>query len=710
MNRPGFTLLEICVKFPREESGINSLREVVERFVESVDKATQNWGQMLGFAPQDCAIIRQASESSNSFTILFSQLTGNGECDAQHQAKLNLSGPTLNPLRVMIRGCQEATGDRWLPAVLEYSRKQPQSDILPLGSICSSTESPEALTNFFDSNMMWTIRDDNGSSSSTIPPAERCLQDYLDARRSGGPELDLNCRSLAECLLAAAFFQLSGSPWMNQPLEAECISLCPPDDRWLEQWRPHALRTLAPNTVVGNLGDSVAALAVLVLELETERKASWTETDKDFDTGERSHAKRLGRLLGEWGGKITDDDRKMAHACLEFNCRVRNLADKCVPEDVKTPAAIYKWILQPIVKRSAGRFRQIEQLFTEILAPRAHIPSSRNISSDNSGDLFDGEDSPFDNALLKASKDFFATAKGFLEYTEQQRGDHCVCPRKKIALLDTGVDLGHVEVSCAVDDGRVNKEESKSFITSAWNEDADKHGTIVASLALRAAPTAEIVIGKVCETRKDGAIALPVLANGINWATDEIKADVICLASGYRESNEAVEKAVANAVKKGVLVIAAASNSGALDGRARPACLNGVVCMHAAEGYGRPGAMNPPKVASDNNFSTLGVGVDVLWKGEEMLKSGTSFATPIAAGFAACMLEFVDTNVTGLSSFALENWKTKRGMQAIFEMMSLEVPEKDGYQFINPKYLCKWEDPNEVRTAVGRVKKRIQEL
>ena len=97
------------------------------------------------------------------------------------------------------------------------------------------------------------------------------------------------------------------------------------------------------------------------------------------------------------------------------------------------------------------------------------------------------------------------------------------------------------------------------------------------------------------------------------------------------------------------------SNSGKNDPRAFPASCDQVICVHASEGNGEDGGINP-QVESVFNFMTLGMGIELMKRVFEsgkkfpkyvkVAKSGTSFATPIGAGIAATVLDLtvrVDT-------------------------------------------------------------------
>jgi subtilisin family serine protease len=103
-----------------------------------------------------------------------------------------------------------------------------------------------------------------------------------------------------------------------------------------------------------------------------------------------------------------------------------------------------------------------------------------------------------------------------------------------------------------------------------------------------------------------------------------------------------VREAIQRASMYGILVFAAASYGGN-QATGFPARLHGVICIHSADSYGNKTASNPSFLKHNINFSTLGeaIPVSISQQGEQTdLVSGSSYATSIAVGIAATILQF----------------------------------------------------------------------
>jgi hypothetical protein len=187
------------------------------------------------------------------------------------------------------------------------------------------------------------------------------------------------------------------------------------------------------------------------------------------------------------------------------------------------------------------------------------------------------------------------------------------------------------------------------------------------------------------------------------------RVDIISMSFGYESMDEAIDDALRLAGEHKVLLIAAASNVGGNTARARrwPSERDNVISIRAAEGRGGEWDGNPPPCAYAYNFATLGVMVPV-WStpdehgiSQQICRTGTSIATPVAAAVAASVIEFIRNteriyvDVDAQSERAKKQRqvdRTKRtvsqasGMCKVFSMMA----EKTGrFDYIQPTNLLR---------------------
>lgn len=155
------------------------------------------------------------------------------------------------------------------------------------------------------------------------------------------------------------------------------------------------------------------------------------------------------------------------------------------------------------------------------------------------------------------------------------------------------------------------------------------------------------------------------------------------MSFGFDGKVTEIENAISEAERSGIIIFAAASNHAGNPSISFPAQLENVIRIYAADGEGIPDPMNPTYQGETENFSTLGVAIQSSWKGTDVFKSGTSFATAIAAGIAANVLAYIDGQaekgnlIPTLRNFA----HTRKGMSKIFSAMSAD---QFHYNYVTP--------------------------
>jgi len=201
-----------------------------------------------------------------------------------------------------------------------------------------------------------------------------------------------------------------------------------------------------------------------------------------------------------------------------------------------------------------------------------------------------------------------------------------------IAILDSGVDVNHPDLSGKIVAGR-NTYDNNTDVT-----DVTGHGTTVAGSAAAmsnntigvAAPAIKNSIMPLRVTNTSGWGVSSAITSGLTWAADN-GAKVANLSFGGIHSSASVKSAAQYFKSKGGLVVAAAGNYGTDDGLLD----NSEIISVSATG-------NTDQLASWSSFgkyidvSAPGVGIYSTLKGGVYSPvSGTSFSSPVTAGVIA---------------------------------------------------------------------------
>lgn len=212
----------------------------------------------------------------------------------------------------------------------------------------------------------------------------------------------------------------------------------------------------------------------------------------------------------------------------------------------------------------------------------------------------------------------------------------------KIAVLDTGVDNNHQNLQNFVD-----MSLAKSFV-GGDTMDRQSHGTHVSGTIASYGSVSGVMqnasIVPVKVLGDDGSGSTYGIQQGILYAAS-IKADVVNMSLGGGGYSQGMDEACQTAVDAGVVVIAAAGNSGT-GSISYPAAYSSVIAVGAVDANGKRAS-----------FSQYGTGLEVMAPGTNIYSTvpnngydsfnGTSMATPHVAGVAG-LIRSANKSLTAL--------------------------------------------------------------
>jgi hypothetical protein len=161
--------------------------------------------------------------------------------------------------------------------------------------------------------------------------------------------------------------------------------------------------------------------------------------------------------------------------------------------------------------------------------------------------------------------------------------------------------------------------------------------------------------------------------------------------SRLTQALEPVRRALIDVYAADVLIFAAAHNEGGNQQIAFPASLDDVICVSSTNGLGIKSSFSPLDLPPGKRLCALGEGIlcsvpKALSPPEisgQARKSGTSYATPIAAGIAARILEYMWPGDGEDDDYYFQKLRTKRGMLAVLQLMSMSG-NGGSYSYIVP--------------------------
>lgn len=162
---------------------------------------------------------------------------------------------------------------------------------------------------------------------------------------------------------------------------------------------------------------------------------------------------------------------------------------------------------------------------------------------------------------------------------------------------------------------------------------------------------------------------------------------------------DAIREALSNHHKRGILFFAAASNCGANDSITWPASRTEVICINSATGKGNPYRSTPTPQENRDNFSTLGSSVKGCspppCEGKKcgtVHRSGTSTATPVAAGIAAILIDLMRVKQEWYLEHHWPNARKRRKAREEYRQHLCDLKRYAGMQRVLKKISVKHRD------------------
>ncbi|MFN2543370.1 MAG: S8 family serine peptidase [Actinomycetota bacterium] len=283
-------------------------------------------------------------------------------------------------------------------------------------------------------------------------------------------------------------------------------------------------------------------------------------------------------------------------------------------------------------------------------------------------------------ASLDTARAAFGSDAAMTDFSVTGNNPDGACPEERdycaddvtVAVIDTGIDAGHVDLDGGKVIGFVDCISSGATCTSTTPYDDNSHGTHVSSIIAGegdgdatlhgVAPGASLVGVKVLNGSGSGSTSTVdagvewVIANKAAYGIDEINLSLGTSASPFYDGTETTSRLVNQATAAGITVFIAAGNDGPSPGTVgSPGVAEFAVTVGAMADPGDVGGTFPPGF-SLAYFSSRGptpddrikpdiaaAGVDIeaaaanTTNGYKVL-SGTSMATPFAAGVGALVL------------------------------------------------------------------------
>ncbi|KAF4628160.1 hypothetical protein G7Y89_g9988 [Cudoniella acicularis] len=537
----------------------------------------------------------------------------------------------------------------------------------------------------------------------------------------GFPALSMEQKLRLAVKVASSLFYLHHTPWLEESWNSEDIFLIhqegnnPLINPLLLLQHPQARPASAsnsgsaqePSELTSVLEPTIFGLGKLLVELwygaswDTIREAFLPNPDMEEreDLGPSGDLVIVNKILS-WAANpsIALNDQPFhlegqsylnaVQSC--FQCDFGQRRTSLEDDEFKLQA--YMRILCPLRHALEDYYIQEEKTFGPRETDEINFTSSSDPASTTEMRLFDDEKVEGVQAKSDSADNWFkeyAMVKKIAK-TIRKRPQN-PAERIRVAVLDTGID---------VSDDFLHRFWTKrqiiyqNFVPGGLStehpQDDVGHGTYIASILFKMAENVDLYVARVSPDGKTWSNEQ--VEKAIKWAVKEKGVHIISISFGFPrldESLEPIRRAILEAHASDVLIFAAASNKGKNHPMAFPACMDEVISVGSTDGVGKVSEFTP-ELGPGKRICAIGEAIQASWprklskdgKTSMDRKFGTSYATPVVAGFAAMLMDCV-WSVKDKNMHEARTLRSKRGMLTVLGHV-LTKDTQHPVQFLQP--------------------------
>ncbi|KAK1056933.1 hypothetical protein LTR74_014531 [Friedmanniomyces endolithicus] len=636
--------------------------------------------------------------------------------------------------------------DKWQHARLEFDRSHGPG-MHGFGDLCQDLEVTKTSVS----------GPKDGRTSHTVSYRGDCeepslLESSLDSQQMTNiAALKTKERLLLALYLSYLFLHLSGGPWWpyhatsgviwiwasnnsTRPLIFSPLLTASLHRQLLPVRVPATVRSANPKM------PSLPILGKTLLSIAMGREIKWTDLDTAIEEYRSNDEAFAEELLGAVESCLGTDDLTFKTGGL-------------LREDESMRLAFMQRVVKKLqyILSSYQASAETQKLTDDLLAipkqARHEKPGKRNPAAAKDNQCLH-DDGAVETVELLSEGEAMSSTKWLNDLNDSgRRSASCHRPAiavhtpVRIAVIDTGVHIDEDTLHLKYD-GRL--KECRSWLEDA-NGDAGQmmlspadsvgHGTHATSLLLQATQhtPCEVYAAQVFDAQEGhdrGAASQATqvaITRALKYAITVWKVDIISMSFGYQNAIPAIGEVIDDNAGK-VIMFGAASNCGGNAPISWPARHPNVICVFATDADGNFYRKDPTP-QKGTNLAVLGTSVGGCWPpalndgGNLQHKSGTSCATPIAAGIAGVVMKLMRARKSAfLESLPVFSklWNEKKklkyeqhlltlgkpwGMKAVLGLMT---EERQGYDYIAPWRL--FDNDNEDRDIVKEILYKLEHL